>query len=111
MGTGDANPDLVSAMFPNLSTGDQLAVVWFPTLSFSSDFSLTNGTSYGLFTVNSSTDWQVPAGGGAISPVVPIGSMASLTAIPEPSTYAMLAGLATLGFAVGRRRQKIAAVV
>ena len=104
--TGSANNiQLGGATFPNLSTGDQLAVVWFPTLSAASDFSVISGASYGLYTVNSSSAWEVPATGSNITLTVPGGQVANLvTAIPEPGAYAALMGLATLGLAAWRRR-------
>ena len=105
--TGSANNiQLGGATFPNLSTGDQLAVVWFPTLSAASDFSVISGASYGLYTVNSSSAWEVPAAGSNITLTVPGGQVANLvTAIPEPATYAIVVGLATLGVATMRRRK------
>jgi hypothetical protein len=108
--TGSANLTLTSGQYPNLSTGDQLAIAWFPTLTAASSFSLINGVSYGLFTVNASTAWQVPAGGSTLPTInVPDGIQAaflSTSAIPEPSTYAALLGVAVLGLAFHRRRRR-----
>lgn len=100
---------LASGAFADLTTGDQLAVVWFPNLTFSSSFSFVSGASYGLYTINSSSAWQVPADGASFEVKVPNGAMASFTAvsaIPEPSTYAALTGLAALGLAGWRRRKQ-----
>jgi hypothetical protein len=103
--TGSVNLSLTSGLFPNLSTGDQLAVVWFPTLT-NADLSMMSGVSYGLYS-GASSSWWVPAAGGTVSLSVPDGTMASfvsVSAIPEPSTYAAIFGGLALGFATWRRR-------
>jgi len=97
--------------YQNLSAGDQLAVVWFTNVSASSP-TLSANESYGLFTLNNST-WQTPdnSGGPAeISLTVPDGENASLetlSAVPEPGTYALIAGAAALLFAAWRRRSSV----
>ncbi len=107
---------LGSGNFPHLNTGDQLAVAWFPTLIGSEhfgvpDYELLVGYSYGLYTLANDPFWQVPADGTILADnyaIVPGGTAASYTvsAIPEPSTYAALLGLAVLGFAVHRRHHR-----
>lgn len=98
-------------MFPNLSTGDQLAVVWFSTLSASSDYLLPAGTSYGLYTVDDDVAWEVPVGGTVEFDVtVPRGSkaMQTVAAVPEPATWTALAGLGVLAWAIKFRRHAVA---
>lgn len=100
---------LGGAMFPNLSTGDQLAIAWFPTLVYGTDTALPAGTVYGLYTVNSSAAWQVPAGNTSnFTVVAPDNLAATFTAIPEPHTYAALLGASAFAavFAFRRRRAK-----
>jgi hypothetical protein len=108
--SGATNPiALASGSFADLTTGDQLAVVWFPDLTALSSFSFSSGASYGLYTVDNSSTWQVPADGSTFDVKVPDGVIASFTAIsaiPEPSTYAALTGLAVLGIAGWRRRKR-----
>ncbi|HVU25443.1 MAG TPA: hypothetical protein VHE13_15050 [Opitutus sp.] len=102
---------LTGGSFPNLSTGDQLAILWFPDLAESTDFSLVAGTSYGLYTVDADTAWQVPVGGTpSFDVTVPSGTAAAYTvaAVPEPSAFAALAGLSVLGWRVVRRRRAAA---
>lgn len=106
---------LASGNFPLLNAGDQLAVAWFPTLIGSAhfgppDFELLAEVSYGLLTFIDNPFWQVPADGTVLTDdyaVVPAGSRAfyTVSAIPEPSTYAVLLGLAVLGFTAYRRRR------
>jgi len=98
--------ELTTSPFPNLSTGDQLAVAWFSTLTGASDYSLVGGTSYGLYTIDSSSAWQIPTAGTTLDVTVPSGTAASFTAIPEPAAYAALAGLFALTLAAVRRRTK-----
>ncbi len=113
-GTSDANDTagpitFGDSSFPNLSVGDQLAIVWFPNLSAASDFSLLSGASYGLYTVNSSASWTVQQ--GLVTVNATSGLSASFTAvasaIPEPATYALLFGAGALTVAVVRRRKSV----
>ncbi len=54
-----------------------------------------------------SISWQPTAGAGALSSAITDQAIANISAVPEPSTWAMLgAGLALVGFA---RRRKLAA--
>jgi hypothetical protein len=66
------------------------------------------GSTDGLYTINTSTGHATLV--AAFSPG--IGALGGLafapTAIPEPSTYAALFGLAALGFAASSRRRKLA---
>jgi hypothetical protein len=92
--------------YQNLQAGDQLAVVWFTNVSDTST-TLSAGQSYGLYTENDGT-WQTPTIGGDAELTVPGGqdaTLTSLSAVPEPGTYALIAGTAALLFAAWRRRQ------
>jgi len=102
--------------------GDQLAIYWFPTLT-SGDSSVTAGTSYGRLT---DATWVTPSDGGDVGPyqvisftnqgvfssnattlnVTDAQSQADLNVVPEPGTYAAMAGLAVLGFVAMRRRKQ-----
>ncbi len=113
--------DMVIAPGPisssTLPAGYALMIQWFPTLSSAAS---TPGysTPYGQYSTNNDATWLVPASGSSLvytfNTVSAGGSasnslgMASLTttAIPEPSTYAGIAGVLALGFAAYRRRQK-----
>lgn len=93
----------------------KLALRWFPTLTTAAT---TPGasTAYGQFDFNSDATWVAPSAGNSdnytMLTTAASGSLpnstgyASLTtaAIPEPSTYAALAGLAALAAAAWRRR-------
>jgi len=118
-GTGlTSSIELESGIFSQLDAGDPLAVLWFPTLS-SDAFNLVAGTSYGIFTTLlpvSDHAWQIPVNGTIdlyeTRLVNDIGAFSgralhtvAATAIPEPSTYAALLGLAVLGLAAYRRRR------
>jgi hypothetical protein len=94
--------------YQNLQAGDQLAVVWFTDVSSNSTV-LTAGNIYGLYTENDAT-WQAPSANGEADLTIPGGQDAnmtttSLSAVPEPSTYALIVGAAALLFAAWRRRQ------
>lgn len=115
-----ASIPLASSPYTNLTTGDPLAVVWFSTLTGSST-TLAVGNSYGLFSSTSlSTDgdpWATPADGATIDLVFKTllagGTHAeseayaayTVSAIPEPSTYAAIVGSLILGVAFRRRRK------
>ena len=103
--SGSAVVDIAGGLFPNVSTGDQLAVAWFPSLTLASDFSLISGASYGLYTGGAMPTWQIPSAGDTLSLTVPDGVTASFSAIPEPSTYAAIAGAGVLSLALWRRRR------
>jgi hypothetical protein len=114
IGSGSAtNVPLGTGAYSQFTTGDSLAVMWFPGLTTSS-FSLTSGASYGYFRTNSPSSgaaWTVPSAGQSVSieelnllnDTGAMSGRALLTAIPEPSTYAAICGLAMLGFAAFRR--------
>lgn len=106
--------------FPSLTVGRSLALIWF---SSATSESLSGGEEYGLFTGGltplAGNPWAVPAQGALIelsflTDAVDEGVYSSLlgqtshtvSAIPEPSTYAVLLGLAVLGFAAYRRRSR-----
>jgi hypothetical protein len=101
---------LGAGAFPQLSTGDALAIVWFPALTGSS-FSFVSAASYGLI---SDPLWLVPAAGSTVTfnfftvsrggTYADALAQATFTAIPEPSAYAVAAGFAVLGVTAWRRR-------
>ncbi len=130
-GSGEIGFDFSGAVINisgNTSTGDNLYFVWFPTLTNSAiGTTVGGGISYGAFTSAIKDEfadiaWVVPSDGASVS----IGSLsaglggnpaltnlqatASLTTtggvvIPEPSSFAALAGLAAVGMAASRRRR------
>lgn len=97
--------------FPTIDHGFQYDNVIFPsaaqTLDFSGVLFTTAGGAIWNLWGNTPTDYQLYS----YSPVavdVRGGSM-TLTAVPEPGTYAMmLAGLGLMGFVASRRKQRTA---
>ncbi|WP_309385462.1 PEP-CTERM sorting domain-containing protein [Cerasicoccus frondis] len=94
---------------PTPTTGDQIYILVYNTL---------NTDEFGLFT---STAWLVPntdIGDATLAPTelqstgtALVGSISGengilANTVPEPSTYALLAGVMTLGLVAYRRRQK-----
>jgi hypothetical protein len=96
--------------------------ITFPSAGFTQNYSVASGTSYWL--VVSSTSGSAKAWGvsstldgptasyssttstwGSISPAGALGAAVSVSAIPEPGTYAAFAGLVALSVAVYRRRR------
>ena len=111
VGTASASSGAILSLnnsFTGLSAGDKLYTWVFNTADAAS------ATEWGVFS-SSNTLWDVPADLGtatlSTSTVdnVVIGGISganfTLTAVPEPSTYAMLSGLCVLGFAALRRRR------
>jgi hypothetical protein len=105
----------------NWGEGDPVGLYWFPTLNPSSG-SPGEGTEYGFYTDPVGRDngdvWVTPpdsqvqdriwflttdSGFGTNPPEV---ASATLTVVPEPSTYAAAAGLLCLGWAAYSRRSK-----
>ena len=85
----------------NIAQGNEIGVLTFA----SSTTSATAGDTYSLFT----GDWYVPADGAnaTLTGGGPYGGAAvgaGSVAVPEPSTYATLAGLLALSFVMLRRR-------
>lgn len=100
--------------------GKTIALYWFSTLTIASN-SLSEGANYGT-TSDLNTGWVAPAVGatdnlsflGANStgtlgsgPYTNSQMSANLTisAVPEPATYAALFGVASIGFCVWRKRR------
>jgi hypothetical protein len=103
---------LSTAPFVNLTTGDPIAIVWFPALTNSSS-SYVTGQSYGLF---ADPGWVVPTAGATVTydffTIAAGGSYAetlaraNAAAIPEPAAYAALLASAALGMTAWRRRNQ-----
>lgn len=97
--------------------GYKVALRWYPTLTVASS-TPGAGTAYGQFDYNSDPSWVVPAAngsdtlymltttaGGSLPDTTGRATQTTPAAIPEPSTYAALAGLAALGAAIWRKRR------
>jgi hypothetical protein len=116
---GMAGATVINQGALNLSStaiaGHNLIARWFPTLTTSSS-APGYGTAYGQWGFPNDATWVAPAAGGTSSysflTTAASGSnadtlgRASLTtpAIPEPSTYAVLAAAGAFAAAVARRR-------
>ena len=104
--------------------GDALAFVWVPHLTTAS-LSVSEGEFYGLATYSS---WVTPADGGSVTyqlisstnngvftptpdyptlqlPDVQLRATNIVSAVPEPSAFALIAGTLGLAFVAGRRRR------
>lgn len=97
-----------------LDAGDPFKLMWFPTLTTTNVASIPLGTPYGEY--KNDPTWVFHSvglasfafvtedadGGGTVG----VSGDATLTVVPEPSTYAAVFGLACLGWAVAKRRIK-----
>lgn len=105
------------------NAGDILAFVWLPTLNIVST-TVSEGSTYGLATYSG---WVTPNDGGSISyqllsdggyglfefeagttlqlPDNQLRANHVVSAVPEPSAFALIAGAAGLAFVSGRRRR------
>jgi len=118
----DTNPTLT--LGNGWTTGDELALYWFPTITYSAGGTiLTGGAGYGTFNASSNDGgsgdaalWVTPTngtsdanllyltpGGFALGPSTDVGNFGTVTSVPEPSTFALLGGVLALG-AILRRR-------
>lgn len=69
------------------------------------DYITATGSYSGSFTDNNGY-WTLVSGGQTLAFSIVTGNLAfGVSAVPEPSTYAALAGVAALGLAFGRRRR------
>jgi hypothetical protein len=104
----------------NFQAGQQLAIVWFPTISAPTG-GPGAGTAYGEYSFGSGAGVVIPSDSSSILDTMftisPLGGtlpnsdgLASLQVagaggtIPEPSSYALLGGLTILGLVAFRRR-------
>jgi hypothetical protein len=119
-GSMDIAPAPISSA--TLPAGWVFLIQWFPTLS-SSALTPGNGTPYGQYSTLNDASWVAPAAGGNVAfsylnVLSGLGSasnslgVASLStaaaAVPEPATYAAIAGMMALGAVAYRRRQQAA---
>jgi len=81
---------------------------YFAFLTFGSSSTTAEAGSFSVFTAN---DWQLPVDGltstfgTELAQLVNVGPTTTGTVVPEPSTYAALAGLCALGAVALRRRR------
>lgn len=98
-----------SVSFSGSYAGNSLGILTFDGGSSTA----VAGTSFGIWTDTAGSDaWTAPADGSAVGFGTEFsnytsggpGATGTVTAVPEPSTYATLAGLLALGFVMLRRR-------
>jgi len=84
-----------------VSAGNEFAFIVFD----SSSTTTLDGDTYALYT--NSADWIIPSDGSniTINPETSASSFGGTVAVPEPSTFAALAGLCALGAVMVRRRR------
>jgi hypothetical protein len=94
----------------SLSSGQNLAVYWFPTITNTSITGSVN--EYGFYRSDSvdtasgsDIAFVMPTDGAYIFAEFPDAASFTAVAVPEPSTYAALLGALALGFVAYRRRR------
>jgi hypothetical protein len=126
-GVIDTQIDLSLSSVTGWAVGQHLGLYWLPSDIFSSgSATITPGAGYGFFNFNSvgsdSSTWVTPADGTTPPPFVFHSALAQNldasndvptygtvpSAVPEPSTFALLGGVVCLAFAVYRRRKNAA---
>lgn len=98
--TGPLQGHMASVQFDldsEITTGDAFGLLWFP----SGDGVVSIGDSFGFQDLNET----IPPDGFTTDPIGGSPGLATFNVVPEPSTYAAIAGLMVLGFAVARRRR------
>lgn len=123
-GEGNIGFDLAAVfeLSTSLTVGDKLYFIWFPSVT-NAAAPIGAATSYGLFTSEVITDlsniaWAVPADGtyslnaypvelgGSYTPTqLRANNITAGSAVPEPSSFAAIAGLGILGVVATRRRR------
>ncbi|HVU38539.1 MAG TPA: PEP-CTERM sorting domain-containing protein [Opitutales bacterium] len=115
--------------FGSWAAGQPLAIYWIPSLNFG-DTNIGNSVAYGMYTnatdhsgTGGSPAWVTPSDGGTqtfffsttgvfstITDPASAGyaSFSTPSAVPEPSTFALLGGLTALGVTGFLRRRKTA---
>ena len=106
----------------SVTAGTKLEVFWFPTLSADAASPGASGVPFGHFGFSfvSGSSWSLPAAGNSITLSFLTESAGgdffdsdgranfTVSAVPEPSAYAGLAGLSILGLALWSRRNRSA---
>ncbi len=130
-GAGTVAQPLIITFSGNIGAGDQILLRWFPTITGPTPPSLTQagappaGSPYGQFRTDiienfSNATWVLPAdgstidlnflttSGGGTQPDSAGRANLLVSAIPEPSTYALLAcGIAGIAY-LGRKTRRLA---
>ena len=106
----DAGTHLLTASFDgDTSNGYTYASLSSQSVNVNSTWSMSGADTFSLYLFGNS-DWD--EAGPDVSPTIDLGEARfdNLSAIPEPSTYAAIAGALALGLAAWRRRQQRAPV-
>lgn len=119
---GNSSIPLMTSPYTNLNTGDPLAIVWLPGLN-SSSTTLSGGQTYGLYQgvppESDSDAWVVPLGGttdtqltfittadtadGGTAPASDGYASFTVSAVPEPADFSLIAGAAGCLAVMGQR--------
>lgn len=90
--------DVRFSLDSNVSEGDNYALLWLPN----GDGTVSAGDAFGFQDLSRT----IPSDGTTTANIGGTPSLAEFNVVPEPSTYAAIAGLVVLGFAVVRRRRQ-----